>query len=337
MQTDFILRNYGLNENKNLTPYSYENEEDWLELRRKGIGGSDIGAIMGINKYSSPLKIYKAKVEGISEDVSGKVAVRKGKDLESLIRANYVAPKLKELGYTVRPFNHLLINSKFPWLRANLDGIAINDENPEDYQKHIVIEIKVVTEYAEDNWYTGEYDNVPASYYAQVQEYMAVTETKKALVCALFERKWEMHYFEVRRNEKFVSELLTTSKRFYDVNMMMGIPPRINLPIDKDEALSMVAKTVDVPTHADAELTALAIEVKELKKKIKSLEKDVNDKTSEILDRYQKGGRSNSPLVKVSVSVISSKKLNTTRLKEEQPGIYEQYSEDSESLRTNIR
>lgn len=336
MQTDFILKNYGLNENKNLTPYSYENEEDWLELRRKGIGGSDIGAIMGINKYSSPLKIYKAKVEGISEDVSGKVAVRKGKDLESLIRANYVAPKLKDLGYTVRPFNHLLINSKFPWLRANLDGIAINDENPEDFSKHIVIEIKVVTEYAEDNWYTGEYDNVPASYYAQVQEYMAVTETKKALVCALFEKKWEMHYFEVRRNEKFVSELLTVSKKFYDVNMTMGIPPRVLMPIDKDDILEMVKKEPD-KTYEDATLTALAMDIKERKIRIKAIEKEVNEMTSELLDRYQKGGRSNSPLVKVSVSVINSKKLNTTRLKEEQPGIYEQYSEDTESFRTNIK
>ena len=182
MQSNIILKNYGLDANTALTPYGYEDEADWLELRKKGIGGSDVGAIMGINKYSSPLKVYKAKVEGIVEDISEKVAVRKGKDLESLIRAVYVTPKLKELGYTVRPLNHLLINANYSWLRANLDGIAIWDENPKDFTKHLVVEIKVVTEWSEDNWYGEDYCGVPASYYAQVQEYMLVSGARKAIV-----------------------------------------------------------------------------------------------------------------------------------------------------------
>ena len=48
---------YNLQSNTKLTTLSFDNEEDWLELRTKGIGGSDIGAILGLNSHCSPFKI----------------------------------------------------------------------------------------------------------------------------------------------------------------------------------------------------------------------------------------------------------------------------------------
>ena len=73
------LEMYNLQENTKLSTLSFSNEEDWLELRKKGIGGSDIGAIMGLNPHSSPLKIYRQKVEDFKEDLSNNVFVKKGK------------------------------------------------------------------------------------------------------------------------------------------------------------------------------------------------------------------------------------------------------------------
>ena len=35
--------------------------EEWLEDRRKGIGGSDVGALLGLNKYKSPYTLWAAK------------------------------------------------------------------------------------------------------------------------------------------------------------------------------------------------------------------------------------------------------------------------------------
>ena len=36
---------------------SYDSQEDWEELRTKGVGGSDAGAILGLNKYTTPFRI----------------------------------------------------------------------------------------------------------------------------------------------------------------------------------------------------------------------------------------------------------------------------------------
>lgn len=48
--------------------FEYENQEKWHELRGIGIGGSDIGAILGVNKYKSAIDIYIDKTEGKKQD-----------------------------------------------------------------------------------------------------------------------------------------------------------------------------------------------------------------------------------------------------------------------------
>ena len=43
--------------------------EQWLELRRTGIGGSDAPTIVGVNPYSSRYALYLDKIgEGAKED-----------------------------------------------------------------------------------------------------------------------------------------------------------------------------------------------------------------------------------------------------------------------------
>lgn len=46
--------------------------EQWLELRKKGIGGSEAGAIMGLNKWKTPLEIFLDKTEGSIPDIADK-------------------------------------------------------------------------------------------------------------------------------------------------------------------------------------------------------------------------------------------------------------------------
>ncbi|MDE5859902.1 MAG: YqaJ viral recombinase family protein [Oscillospiraceae bacterium] len=35
--------------------------EEWLEYRKKGIGGSDASVVCGINKYKSPVELWLEK------------------------------------------------------------------------------------------------------------------------------------------------------------------------------------------------------------------------------------------------------------------------------------
>ncbi len=63
--------------------------EEWLKLRKSGIGGSDAGAICGLNPYSSPMKVYQDKT---SEDVSDldSESMRQGRDLEDYVARRFM-------------------------------------------------------------------------------------------------------------------------------------------------------------------------------------------------------------------------------------------------------
>ena len=62
--------------------------EEWLKLRKTGIGGSDAGAICGLNPYSSPMKVYRDKTsDDLSDQDSETMAAP-----SSRIKRGYTAP-----------------------------------------------------------------------------------------------------------------------------------------------------------------------------------------------------------------------------------------------------
>lgn len=336
MRDNEALKTYSLDSNPNLETLSFTDEDDWLQLRHKGIGGSDVGAIMGLNKYTSPMQIYKAKVLGMDKDVSDKPAVRKGKDLEPVIRENYFKVMLKDKGFTIIQPQHMLINKKYPWLRANLDGIIIPlDESKRIHTNCIVGEIKVVTQYAEDNWYGPDYCGVPASYYAQVQEYMLVTETKMAILGALFENSWEMHYFQIPADEEFQKKLLAMSKKFYDENMTMKIPPALDSELDKDDIIKAISesKAEEIPSQ---EITDSARQYKNTCQAIKVLESQKKMYLTDITNRYLAGERSNDPDIKIKFSTYTRSTLDTKRLEEDHPDLVKEYKKVTEYSKSTI-
>jgi len=334
-----VLVNFNLDSNKNLVALSFEDEDDWLELRTKGVGGSDVGAIMGLNKYMSALQVYKTKVLGEQRDVSDKPAVRKGKDLEPVIRANYFRPMLKEKGFNLVEVPYILINQKYPWLRANLDGLAYPEDNAlRVHTNNIVCEIKVVTEYAEQNWFGEEYCGIPASYYAQVQEYMLVTESRMAILGALFEKDWEMHYFKIPADNEFQEKLLKMSREFFEFNMNLKNPPKLDPELDKDAVIDSLNKLGETEnTRETEEITEAARKYRDVNKQIKDLEAQKKLYLTDITNRYLDGERSNDSSVKIKFSVTSRTSLDITRIKEEEPEIYQKYSKVSESSTPYIR
>lgn len=330
--TDLEL--YNLQSNTKLSTLHFDNEDDWLEIRTKGIGGSDIGALMGLNKYSSPLLVYKQKVEGYKVDLSNNANVKKGKDLENFILTNFVNPLVSSKGYVVGKPDFMIVNSDMPYFRANVDGIAYKPGT--SFEDNIIIEIKWVSEWAEQNWNGPEFNGIPASYYAQVQLYMAVTGCKGTLVCALFDKDWEFHKFWIPRDEMFILKMKTIAKKFYDYNMGMKIPPMASTDVDKEEVVNII-KSSPVPTKPSAEMTINVEKYLELSKQIKELEREKSSVNDLILEGYKNGFYPDNPDHKIKLSTIVSHRFNSTKFKEDNPSLYEQYCEDSESSRFSIK
>ena len=97
--------------------------ENWLRLRKNGIGGSDAGAICGLDPYASPMSVYLDKT---SEDVSGEdnEAMRQGRDLEDYVARRF----MEESGLKVRRSNMMYRNKEHPFMLADVDRLVVGQD-----------------------------------------------------------------------------------------------------------------------------------------------------------------------------------------------------------------
>lgn len=331
-----MLSHFNLDGNGDLSIITFRTEAEWLAYRQEGIGGSDAAAVMGISKYKSPLRVYKEKLGIVHEDQSDNVFIKKGKDLEALIRDQYVAPYMFEKGYFVRHPDFMIRNATCPWLIANLDGIAVPvDTLGKTFTDNIVIEIKWVSEYAENNWFGDEYCGIPANYYAQVQHYMTVTGASKAIVCALFDKNWTMHYFEVPYDIKFAVQLLKDTGNFYNNNLVKKVPPRLMPSLDKEEVLDKLLNPPVTYTQSH-EMECKCASYSVYKEQIKELEKAANTLHDEIIAMYCEGYIPERGF-RVTASKRTRTAIDSKKLEEEYPDAYEACKTESEYAVHTIR
>ncbi len=96
--------------------------DDWLEVRRTGIGSSDAAAAIGLNPYQSQLELWMQKtgkgdllpVVDPNDDTS---PMFWGTMLEPIVAAHYT----KRTGNKVRRVNAVLQHPEHPWMLANVD------------------------------------------------------------------------------------------------------------------------------------------------------------------------------------------------------------------------
>lgn len=154
-----------------------QSRDAWLEARRRGIGGSDAGAVIGVNKYRSNVDAWKEKAGLIApEDVGDKPAVKFGKEAEQHIRALFTLEH-PEFSVNYHEF-YMYLNDKYPFLYATLDG-----ELTDDSGRHGILEIKTATIQNATGW-SEWVDGIPQSYYAQVLHQLAATGWDFAILFA---------------------------------------------------------------------------------------------------------------------------------------------------------
>lgn len=152
-----------------ITKTRTSSREEWLEDRRKSLGGSDMGAVLGLNDYASPLTVWMDKT-GKSPEKQQTEWMRLGNDLE-----DYVAQRFTEKsGLKVMNDTATWRNSKFPHIHANIDRKVIG--------QRAGVECKVTSNTNEKKYRDGKFLD---SYYAQCVTYLAVSEFERWYLAVL--------------------------------------------------------------------------------------------------------------------------------------------------------
>lgn len=152
----------------------YHSEQEWLELRKNGIGGSDAGAVMGKNKYKNILQLWEEKT-GRKTDNFKSSAAQRGNDLEEYIRNSY---RIDNPDKEILEVNKMYLHSEYDFIRANLDGEIIYQD------KKGILEIKTTTINDYEIYKREWLNNIPESYLYQILHYFLVTGYEFAVLVA---------------------------------------------------------------------------------------------------------------------------------------------------------
>lgn len=152
-----------------ITKIKTNNREEWLAERKKSLGGSDMGAVLGMNNYTSPMAVWMDKTGRLLEKEQTEW-MRLGTDLE-----DYVAQRFCEVsGLKVTKDNSTWRNDKYPHLHMNPDRRVVGQKAG--------VECKIVSQLNERKYKGGEF---PDSYYAQCCTYLCVSEFDRWYLAAL--------------------------------------------------------------------------------------------------------------------------------------------------------
>lgn len=138
---------------------------EWLQNRKKGIGGSDAAAIIGLNPYMTNVDLWEIKTgRKEQEDISQKPCVLYGTKAEAHLRELFI---LQYPDYYVEnePYE-IYSNIDYPFIRGTFDGIISDGKSG----KLGVLEIKTTTirRKADLEKWDGQ---IPQNYYCQILHY----------------------------------------------------------------------------------------------------------------------------------------------------------------------
>lgn len=181
--------------------------EDWLSVRRSGIGSSDAAAACGLNPYKSPLELWLEKtgrdgnlpkIDPQDEDSP----TYWGNILEPIVAAHYT----KRTGNRVRRINAVLQHpdSALPWMLANIDREVTGAPDVQ------ILECKTAGVNGARLWKDG----VPEYVQLQVHHQLAVTGKQAADVAVLLGgQRLEIHRIE--RDERLIARLIELERQFW--------------------------------------------------------------------------------------------------------------------------
>jgi len=247
--------------------------EEWLRERQKGIGGSDIPAILGISPWASPLSVYMEKTTDIKEEASDldNLQMEVGKELEGFLAKKFEAWLEREEGHKVEVVQepHILQHPGYTWAMGNLDGVF---EHPE--KGLCGLELKTTNEFMRGEW---EGDELPDTYYFQVQWYMFVTGLDTFYIAYLIGNR-KFNAKEVPRNQEVIDVLYQKAEEFWNDHVLAQEPPA---PIGTDadtEALKYLYPEEEKGEVVDlSDMQGLRDEYKEIMKEKKELDSKINE------------------------------------------------------------
>ena len=229
--------------------------EEWLKVRKLGLGGSDMAAVLGLSPWRSPIDVWLDKTSNTVEEKESE-PMYWGNVLEEIVAQEFA----KRSGYKVRNNNFTLQSEAYPYLLANIDREIVGLDAG--------LECKTANAFKANEW---DGDNVPDAYYIQCQHYMAVTGKASWWIAALIGGNTFV-YKEIKRNDEVIRAIIDTGREFWYLVETKTMPA----PDDTKQCENALKKLYQKSNGQSVELPAnygnMIIDYLEIKNQLSDLE-----------------------------------------------------------------
>ena len=202
--------------------------DEWINFRSNGLGGSEIGTLMGVNNWKSPAELYYQKIGLIPQKIKQNIPMFMGTimeelvadlfsywdgDTESMMENHLKGLKVRNL---YEPIGYI-VNPKYPHLFFSPDRLQVSKQirirnnklNTDNIES--IIEIKTISGWSSKQWENG----LPPAYYLQLQTYLMGLDIDNGYLVSLEDgRNLKVHKFE--RDEEIINMIENITSEFWE-------------------------------------------------------------------------------------------------------------------------
>ncbi len=297
---------------------------EWLEGRKKGLGGSDIACICGLSKWNSPKDIWDSKLGNVPVTDEMTTAQLFGTLAESVV------VKMFEMktGLHVTTGCDQVADAERPYMLANVDGI-IQSEGA-------IFEAKTASAFCASEWGAEDTEEIPIAYFLQVQHYMGVLNMNKTYVAVCIGGGQDFKHYTIQRDDKVIAMIRERSKTFWEDFVKKGIQP----PLTVDEAVKDIVNVNKGATVvSNVNINQALLNIRELKSQKKVTDNSL--KENENIVKAHLG--ENEILLDADGNTLAtwkgsvSKRFDSKTFKTDCPDTYNDYVFESASRRFLIK
>jgi len=213
------------------------------------IGGSDIGAILGVSKFpnATPLAVYMRKAGLLADepiDPQREKMFKRGKRMEPVV----LAMLAEERGLDIIATNQRYTDAEYPFMACEIDA------ETKVAGEHVNIEIKTTSPFAAGQWGEEGTDEIDMSYAAQAMWGLMVTGRRRTIFGVLVGSDNLLTY-EIKRDEDLINGMREAAIHFWRDHIEAHQPPA---PVNIDDAMALFKRKPASVTEASAEVMEMA-------------------------------------------------------------------------------
>lgn len=296
--------------------------QDQLDMRKSGLGGSDIAAALGCSPWKTQVELWAEKT-GAVEGPEPNSAMEWGSRLETAIIEKFIDDHGFE--FIVSPCNKTQRHEEHDFLLATPDATIVDAE-----ERKGIFEAKTS---GQQPW-----DDVPPHYLFQIQHYMYVTGSDFAYVGALFRGSEYREYgpFYLSR-DWYAQEIVPKLKQFW-TSVQANDPSQFPIMSMSDLALLKPVDKGLEPLCADTpEVLAYLDAYSEAKKTADSCVEVMDSiklEIAKIMGDHPKLVDTEGRTLVTQTQTDDTKVVDGKRLKAEEPEIFDKYSKTRKGYRS---